>query len=135
MFLTWYLDTFGSFMRVDGLCEGGRRHIALSYYYSLSYCKSYTLLGMQNTLTKTLVRHLFITYEAVTNTFMLDNTHRNTHPPSSRPQSCINSRYTNIWNPGMVLHLGLDTKAWLLDEFENSLITYLNDFYTYHIMQ
>ena len=50
-------------------------------------------LPLQNTLTKTPVRHFPITYEAVTNTFMLDTNHRNTPQPFSRPYTSINLRY------------------------------------------
>ena len=51
---------------------------------------------MQNTLTKTPVRPFPITYEAVTNTFMLDTKHRNTPPHFSRPYTSINLRYATI---------------------------------------
>ena len=56
----------------------------------------HTLLALQNTLTKMPVQHFPITYEAVTNTFMLDANHRNTPPPFWWPYTCINLRYTTI---------------------------------------
>ena len=64
-------------------------------------------LASQDTLTKTPVRHFPITYEAVTNTFMLDTNHRNTPQPFSRPYTFINLRYTNTckFQDGVVIRV------------------------------
>ena len=65
----------------------------MSCWHTSLPCNSIVSLTLQNTLTKTPVRHFPITYEAVTNTFMLDTNHRNTPQPFSRPYTSINLRY------------------------------------------
>jgi len=93
MFLTLFLNTFCSSTRVK--CGISRKYndTALSRWPSPLCEESILSLASQNTLTKTPVRHFPITYEAVTNTFMLDTNHRNTPQPFSRPYTSINLRY------------------------------------------
>ena len=50
----------------------------------------------QNTLSKTLVRCFSITYETVTDTFMLDTNYRTPSPSFSRSLTHINLSYTTI---------------------------------------
>jgi hypothetical protein len=61
-----------------------------------SFCNYILPLALQNTLTKTSVQHFPITYEAVTDTFMLGINYRTNPPPSSRPHTSIDWRYTTI---------------------------------------
>ena len=94
MSLTLFLNTFASLTRVKMGISRCYNDTALSCRHTSSYSSSIVSLTLQNTLTKTPVRHFPITYEAVTNTFMLDTNHRNTPPPFSRPYTSINLKYT-----------------------------------------
>ena len=98
MSLTLFLNTFCSSTRVK--CGILRKYndTALSRWPSSLCEESILSLALQNTLTKTPVRHFPITYEAVTNTFMLDTNHRNTPQPCSRPYTSINLRYATTCN-------------------------------------
>jgi hypothetical protein len=96
MSLTLFLNTFAS---PQGEKLGISRYYndrALLRRYSRLYRNSIVSFALQNTLTKTPVRHFIITYEAVTNTFMIDTNHRNTPQAFSRPYTSINLRYTTI---------------------------------------
>ena len=90
---TLFLNTFASSTRIKrGISRKYNDTALLRWPFSL--CKESILsLALQNTLTKTPVQHFPITYEAVTNTFMLDTNHRNTPQPFSRPYTSINLRY------------------------------------------
>ena len=96
MSLTLFLNTFCSSTRVK--CGILRKYndTALSRWPYLLCEESILSLASQNTLTKTSVRHFPITYEAVTNTFMVHTNHRTPSPPFSRPHIPINSRYTIV---------------------------------------
>ena len=121
MFQTLFLNTFGSLTRVKWCIPRKYNDTALSRRYTMSHGNSILNLTSQNTLTKTSVWHFPITYEAVSDTFMLDTNHRNTLPSFSRPHTSIDSRYTNICNFKVVLQLGLQTKTWfILEIFENN---------------
>ena len=93
MSLTLFLNTFDSSTRIRWVISRKYNDTALSRCHSSLCVESMLSLGSQNTLTKTSVRHFPITYEAVTNTFMLDTNHRNTPQPFSRPYTAINLRY------------------------------------------
>ena len=93
MSLTLFLNTFCSSTRVKWGISRKYNDTALSRWPSSLCEESILSLASQNTLTKTPVRHFPITYEAVTNTFMLDTNHRNTPQPFSRPYTSINLRY------------------------------------------
>ena len=93
MSLTLFLNTFCSSTRVKWGISRKYNDTALSRWPSSLCGESILSLASQNTLTKTPVRHFPITYEAVTNTFMLDTNHRNTPQPFSRPYTSINLRY------------------------------------------
>jgi hypothetical protein len=73
------------------LNEGKMRYFKIIQRHSIVTVAPLSLAS-QNTLTKTPARHFPITYEAVTNTFMLDTNHRNIPQPFSRPYTSINSR-------------------------------------------
>jgi hypothetical protein len=107
MFLTLFLNAFGSLTRAKSGTSRKYNDTALQRRpYSLCG-KAIMPLASQNTLTKTPVRHFFITYEAVNDTFMLHIIHRTTSTPLSGPHTSINSRYTIICKSKMVLQLGL----------------------------
>ena len=93
MFLTLFLNAFASQTRVNLGISRLYNDTALSHRNLSLYGYSILSLPVLNTLTKTPVRHFPITYEAVTNTFMLDTNHRNTPPPLSRSYTSINLRY------------------------------------------
>ena len=123
MFLTLFLNTFTSPTRVILGISRYYNDRALSLEHTWSYGKSIVSLTLQNTLTKTPVRHFPITYEAVTNTFMLDTNHRNNPPPFSRPYTSINLRYTTIRKSqdGVVIRV----TGWMY--FNDNEITYSCD--------
>ena len=132
MFVTLFINTFGSSTRVKWGTSRKYNDTALSREHSLSYSNSILYLTSQSTLLKTAVQHFSITYEAVTDTFMLDGIYRDTPTPFSRPHTSTNSRYTTICISNMVLQLGL--YICFLDVFENSLKIRRNDFYIYYSM-
>ena len=86
----------------------------------------------QNTLTKTPVRHFRITYEAETNTFMIETVHRNVFPLFSRPHISSKLRYSNICEFQNRGNYRVRTKKRVfLDVFENGLLLCLiNHFHT-----
>ena len=135
MSLTLFLNTFCSSTRVKWGISRKYNDTALSRWPSSLCGESILSLASQNTLTKTPVRHFPITYEAVTNTFMLNTNHRNTPQPFSRPYTSINLRYATTCKFQMALQLGLITHDHVsLNVLENSLgnILYLSDFCIYY---
>jgi hypothetical protein len=129
MFQTLFLNTFGSSLRQYEGFEGVTRDTALLRSHPSLCCDSMISLVSQNTLARTSVRHFSITYEAATDTFMLQTNDRNTHTLFSRPHTSINSRYTNIckFQDGVVSRVTCNNRG-LLDVFENSLTMWLNNF-------
>ena len=107
MSLTLFLKTFCSSTRVKWGISRKYNDTALSRWPSSLCGESILSLASQNTLTKTPVRHFPITYEAVTNTFMLDTNHRNTPQPFSRPYTSINLRYATTckFQDGVVIRV------------------------------
>jgi hypothetical protein len=97
MSLTLFSTTFCSSTRVKWGISRWNNDTALPRGHSSSYRNSILSLALQHTLTKTPVRHFSITYEATTNTFMLDTNHRNTPQPFSWPYTSINLRYGTIY--------------------------------------
>jgi hypothetical protein len=91
--LTLFLNTFCSSTRIKWVISRKYNDTALSRWPSSLCGESILSFASQNTLTKTSARHFPITYEAATNTFMLDTNHRNTPQPFSRPYISINLRY------------------------------------------
>ena len=107
MFQTLILNTFASPDRVKRGFSRKYHDTALSRGHSPSCRISILPLALQNTLVKTSVRHFLITYETVTNTFMLHTTHRNTLPQFSQSHTSINSKYTTIckFQDGVVIRV------------------------------
>ena len=93
MFQRLFLNTFGSSTRVKWGISRTRRHTALSRDHFSLYGDSILSLGSQNTLIKTLVRYFPRTYEAVTESFMLDTIHRTPPQPFLWPHTFTISRY------------------------------------------
>ena len=96
MFQTLFFSTFGSSTRVKWGISRKYNDTALLRRRSLSHGNFILSLTSQNTLTKTSVWHFPITYEAVTDMFMLNTNNRNTFSPFSRPHTSINPRYISI---------------------------------------
>ena len=96
MFVTLFLNTYCSSTRVKWGIWRKYNDTALTWRRSWLCSKPILSLASQNILTKTLLRHFPIIYEAVNETFMLDITHRNTPTPLSGPHISINSGYTTI---------------------------------------
>jgi hypothetical protein len=123
MSLTLFLNTFASQTRVKLGILRSYNDTALSRWPSSLYGESILYLALQNTLTKTPVRHFPIIHEAVTNTFMLGTNHRNTPQPFSRPYTSINLRYTTTCKSpdGVVIRV----TEWMC--FNDNKITYSYD--------
>ena len=107
MFQTLFSNTFGSPTRVKRDISRKYSDTALSRRHSPLRSKSILSFTSQNTLLKTPLRHFPITYEALTDTFMLINTHRNSHPSFSRPHTSVNLRYITIckFQDGVVIRV------------------------------
>ena len=114
MSLTLFLNTFCSSTRIKWVISRKYNDTALSRWPSSSCGESILSLVSQNTLTKTSVRHLLITHEAVTDTFMLDTNYRNTPLLFSRPHTYIKSRYTTICNFKDGVIIRVKYKTWCI---------------------
>jgi len=102
-------------------CLAGRYTWKPQLPYSSFYRNSILSLWLQNTLTKTSVQHFPITYEAVTDTFMLGTIDRNITPLFSWPHTSTNSRYNTICKCRDGVVIRVTQKHGLLDVFVNSL--------------
>jgi hypothetical protein len=96
MFQTLFSNTFCSSAMIKCSISGKYNDTALPSRYPSSSGNSILYLVPQNTLTKTSFQHFLITYEAVTNIFMLDTNRGNTLLLFSRSHTHINTRYTII---------------------------------------
>jgi hypothetical protein len=135
MFKTLFLSTFGISTRVKWGFSRKYYDTALSRRHFPSRCNSILPLASQNTLSKTTVQHFPITYEAVTDIFMLHTNHRNIFPSFSWPHTSIKSRYNTIciFQNGVAIRVTYRNIG-LLDVFESSLTIYRNDVYICYFM-
>ena len=136
MSLTLFLNTFASSTRIKWGISRKYNDTALSRWPSPLCGESILSLASQNTLTKTSVRHFLITYETVTNTFMLHTTHRNTLPQFSQSHTSINSKYTTIckFQDGVVIRVSdKNVVYWMCLKIVWQIC--LNEFYIYYVMR
>ena len=115
MFQTLFFNTFASPARVKWDISRKYNDTALSRSHCLWCWKSMLPLESQNTLVKTSLRHFPITYEAVTDTFMLHTNNRNPLLLFSQPHTSSNSRYTTIckFQYGVTIRV-LDKHVWMM---------------------
>ena len=130
-----FLNTFGSSTRVKWGISRKYNDTALLRRRSLSHGNFILSLTSQNTLTKTSVWHFPITYEAVTDMFMLNTNNRNTFSPFSWPHTSINPRYISICictNSVRIRVINTKLVHWMCLKIISTVC--LSDFHIYYYM-